>query len=77
MKHTILNLYPISHRFTVFLAVCYLGWSLYTLEVEVPEMAYLIQVLIPSLFDSFSEGTPFKPTDFVNYLKYKLWLLHY
>lgn len=65
MRNTILNLHPIFHRFTVFLAVCYLGWSLYNLEVEVPEIAYLIQVVIPSFFDGFSEGNPFKPTDFV------------
>jgi hypothetical protein len=66
MKHTILNLYPVFHRFTVFLAVCYLGWSLYTIEVELPEMEYLIQVLLPSIFDTLTGGHPLSPHDFVN-----------
>jgi len=72
MRSMILNLYPVFHRFTVFLAVCYLGWSLYTIEVEVPEIAYLVQVLLPSLFDHLNSGSFAEPIDFVNYLKYKL-----
>lgn len=70
MKNTILDLYPFFHRFTVFLAVCYLGWSLYNIDVEVPEIAYLVQVLLPSLINDLTGGSFANPTDFVNYYKH-------
>lgn len=72
MRNIILNLYPVFHRFTVFLAICYLAFCLYSIEVEVPEIAYLVQVLLPSLFNDLTGGSFSDPTDFVNHLKYKL-----
>lgn len=72
MRKAIIDLYPIFHRFTVFLAICYLGWSLYNVELEVPEIAYLIEVLIPNLINDLTGGNSTDPTNFVNYIKLKL-----
>ena len=72
MRNVILNLYPVFHRFTVFLAVCYLGWTLYSIELEVPEIAYLIQVILPTLINDLTGGNFADPTDFVNCIKHKL-----
>jgi len=77
MKNKTIKKLSIFHRFTVLLAICYLSWSVWVFEVEVPAISTLLEVIIPSFFDTLGNGNPLKPTDFVNYFKYKIWLYNY
>jgi len=72
MKNRLLKQYLIFHKFTVILSVCYLLWGLYNIELEVPEIAYLIEVLLPNLINDLTGGNFADPTDFVNHIKFKL-----
>lgn len=52
-------------------------WTNEFFDIKAPEIAYLIQVILPALFEGLSEGNPITPIDFVNYLKSKIWLFNY
>lgn len=65
--------YQYFHKITVFCAVVYLGWGLWSMKVETPDLGIVIQSLLP-IFDNLAGGNATSPSDFVNFLKYyTLW----
>ena len=59
---------PKFHVFTVACTLCFLGWELYNYEIQKPEITDIIEIILPSILNSFTGENPVKPTDFVNNL---------
>jgi len=70
MKDKFLKTYPIFHRFTLFVVVVYIAYSIsISIQIELPKITDIVKLITPDL-NAFDGGSGSEPSDFVNNFKY-------